>query len=369
MQVNNTGYVAPVKATSDTSDAPDNLSVASLHYLRTRKKRLYALLIIAVLILGALLLDIATGPAGIGPGELINVLLHPDTAPAGTQVIVWQFRLPYALMAILVGAALGLGGAEMQTVLDNPLASPYTLGVSAAAAFGAALAITLNWHIPHLSPAAVVTLCAFVSTLLCVFLLERITHICGGSRLGIVLFGIALVYSFQALIMLLQFVATEEALQGIVFWTMGSLARSTWSSVTMLAIAFAVVISFSMKDAWKLTAMRLGEERAISFGIDIKRLRLISLLRVSALTALAVSFVGTIGFVGLVAPHIARPFLGEDHRFYLPGSALAGALILSLSSVASKNILPGALIPVGIVTSLVGIPIFLTIVVRALKNA
>ena len=119
-----------------------------------------------------------------------------------------------------------------------------------------------------------------------------------------------------------------------------------------------------MRDSWKLTALRLGEERALSFGINVQRLRLSSLLRISLLAALAVSFVGTIGFIGLIAPHIARRLFGEDHRFYLPGSALVGALILSMASIASKNMVSGIIIPVGIVTSLVGVPFFLSVVLR-----
>ncbi|CAB3826639.1 Hemin transport system permease protein HmuU [Achromobacter mucicolens] len=338
-------------------------------YRRAVRKRLLLTAALVLAIVASLLADIASGPASLSLPELLRTLLHPDVSDTGTRVIVWQFRLPYALMALLVGVALGLGGAEMQTMLDNPLASPYTLGVSAAAAFGASLAITLDWHLPPLPAGMTVSVSAFACTLLSVLVLERVARWRGGSTLGVVLFGIALVYSFQALVMLLQFVASEEALQGIVFWTMGSLARANWTTVGVMAAALAVAIPFSMRDAWKLTAVRLGEERAASFGIDVKRLRVVSLLRVSALAALAVSFVGTIGFVGLVAPHIARLLLGEDHRYYLPGSALAGALILSLASVASKTVLPGALIPVGIVTSLVGIPFFLTIVVRALKRA
>lgn len=337
-------------------------------YRRTMRRRVLFTLLLLALIAGSLLLDISTGPAGLPMRELIATLFNPDAAAAGTRVVVWQFRLPTALMAILVGMCLGLGGGEMQTVLDNPLASPFTLGISAAAAFGAALAITFNWHLPMLPSGSTVSVCACLSALLSVLILERVARWRGGSTLGVILFGIAMVYSFQALIMLLQFVATEEALQGIVFWTMGSLARANWWTVGILAIALLVVAPFSMRDAWRLTAVRLGEERAASFGIDMRRLRLISLLRISALAALSVSFVGTIGFVGLVAPHIARMLLGEDHRFYLPGSAMAGALIISLASVASKSILPGALIPVGIVTSLVGIPLFLAIVIRRLRH-
>ncbi|CAB3818358.1 FecCD family ABC transporter permease [Achromobacter animicus] len=359
-----TGF-APAAASPATS-VPDDPIAA---YRRAVRKRLLLTVVLVLAIVASLLADIASGPASLSLPDLLHTLLHPEVSDTGTRVIVWQFRLPYALMALLVGVALGLGGAEMQTMLDNPLASPYTLGVSAAAAFGASLAITLDWHLPALPAGMTVSVSAFACTLLSVLVLERVARWRGGSTLGVVLFGIALVYSFQALVMLLQFVASEEALQGIVFWTMGSLARANWTTVGVMAAALVLAIPFSMRDAWKLTAVRLGEERAASFGIDVKRLRLISLLRVSALAALAVSFVGTIGFVGLVAPHIARLLLGEDHRYYLPGSALAGALILSLASVASKTVLPGALIPVGIVTSLVGIPFFLTIVVRALKRA
>jgi len=342
--------------------------IARVH-LRAQRRRRCWLLGFAALLLACLVADMTSGPAGLGAADLLRTLLHPNAASAGTRVIVWDFRLPYALMAVLVGAALGWGGAEMQTLLNNPLASPFTLGVSAAAAFGAATAITLNLSLPGIPGAWTVTLAAFTSALLAVALLERVARWRGGSTLGVVLFGIALVYSFQALIMLLQFIASEEALQGIVFWTMGNLGRASWGSVAALALALAVVLPWSYRDAWQLTAVRLGEERAASLGVDLRRLRMVSLLRVSALTALAVSIVGTIGFVGLVAPHIARLLLGEDHRYYLPGSTLAGALILSGASIASKTLLPGALIPVGIVTSLVGIPFFLAIVVRTLRKS
>ncbi len=335
-------------------------------YQRSLRRRLAVTLGLGLAIVAALVLDMLTGPAGLPLSELVQTLLHPQQAQPGLRVIVWEFRLPYALTALLVGASLGLGGAEMQTVLDNPLASPYTLGVSAASAFGAALAITLDWQLPFLPASLSVSVFAFVAALLATLVLERVAR--GGAVLGVVLFGIALVYTFQALIMLLQFLATEEALQGIVFWTMGSLARASWLSTGTLALALLLLAPTAARDAWRLTALRLGEARAASLGIDTARLRLRSLLRVSVLAALAVSFVGTVGFVGLVAPHIARYMAGEDHRYYLPASALCGALIMSLASVASKALIPGALVPIGIVTSLVGIPFFLTIVARAIRR-
>ena len=145
------------------------------------------------------------------------------------------------------------------------------------------------------------------------------------SASGVVLFGSALVFSFNALVSLLQFVATAEALQGLVFWTMGILSRATWPKVAGLAAALALVLPFSLLNAWRLTALRLGEDRAASFGVDVRRLRLGALLRISLLAALSVAFVGSIGFIGLVAPHIARRMVGDDHRFYLPAAALSVA--------------------------------------------
>ena len=143
-------------------------------YRRTVRKRLLLTAVLVLAIAASLLADVASGPAALSPADLLQTLLHPDAAGAGTRVIVWQFRLPYALMALLVGVALGLGGAEMQTMLDNPLASPYTLGVSAAAAFGASLAITLDWHVPALPPGMVVSISAFACTLVSVLILSLI---------------------------------------------------------------------------------------------------------------------------------------------------------------------------------------------------
>ena len=180
----------------------------------------------------------------------------------------------------------------------------------------------------------------------------------------LVLFGIALVFAFNALTALVQFVSSQEALQQLVFWTMGSLSRATWENVGILALVLAIVTPLSFLSARALTALRLGEDRARSFGVDVSRLRLLSLLRVSLLSATAVAFVGAIGFIGLVGPHISRLLLGEDHRFHLPASLFAGALIMSLASATSKALIPGVLMPVGIVTAMVGVPAFLILIFR-----
>ncbi|WP_058969219.1 FecCD family ABC transporter permease [Type-D symbiont of Plautia stali] len=333
-------------------------------YRQVLRQRLMLIGVLVLAILASVILDFTLGPAGLSLDTLWQTLTHPNAVDAGTRVIVWDIRLPYALMAVVVGFSLGLAGAEMQTILNNPLASPFTLGVSSAAAFGAALAIILGIGIPGVPDQWFISANAFVFALFAALMLDGVTRWTKVSTSGVVLFGIALVFTFNALVSMMQFIASEDTLQGLVFWTMGSLARASWEKLGVLTAAFAILIPFSMLSSWKLTALRLGEDRAVSFGIDVRRLRLATLLRISILSALAVAFVGPIGFIGLVAPHIARMMFGEDHRYYLPASALVGALVLSLASVASKNLIPGVIIPVGIVTSLVGVPFFLSIILR-----
>lgn len=356
-------------STDPMTDAKGQLNAGVMgRYQHILRHRLMMMGVLALAILGSLLLDFTMGPSGLSLSSLWHTLLDPAAADAGTRVIVWDIRLPYALMAVVVGFALGLAGAEMQTILNNPLASPFTLGVSSAAAFGAALAIVLGIGIPGIPDQWFISANAFIFALFAALMLDGITRWTRVATSGVVLFGIALVFTFNALVSMMQFIASEDTLQGLVFWTMGSLARASWDKLGILFGVFAVLLPLSMMSSWKLTALRLGEDRAVSFGIDVRRLRLTTLLRISMLSALAVAFVGPIGFIGLVAPHIARMIFGEDHRFYLPASALIGALVLSMASVASKNLVPGVIIPVGIVTSLVGVPFFLSIILRHRGN-
>ncbi|MGO4401442.1 FecCD family ABC transporter permease [Achromobacter sp. PAB15] len=337
-------------------------AVSAYRHILRRRAGLIALLLAAIFM--ALLIDFTIGPTGLPWRELWRTLSGPEAADATYRVIVWDIRLPSALMAALVGMALGLAGAEMQTILNNPLASPYTLGVSSAAALGASLAIVLQFGIPGVPSGWLIGGNAFVFAIGAALLLDTVARWSGMNTSGVVLFGIAMVFTFNALVSLVQFLASAEALQSLVFWTMGSLARSSWTSVGVMVTAIVLTLPVAMRQSWKLTALRLGEDRAASFGVDVRRVRVAALARVSLLSALAVAFVGTIGFIGLVAPHIARRLFGEDHRFYLPGSALVGALILSLASVVSKNLLPDVVVPVGIVTALVGIPFFVAVVLR-----
>lgn len=338
-------------------------------YGRLVRRRLLVIAALAVLVLGAFLLDLATGPSGVTVADAARALIWPESAPRTTVVIVHGLRLPQALMALLVGASLAVAGVEMQTVLNNPLASPLTLGTSSAAVFGAALAIVLGIGIPGISSTWIVPANAFLFAFGSTLLIQALSRLRGAGGETVVLFGIALFFTFNALVGLVQFIASQQALQQLVFWTLGSLGRANREQLAVLAIVLAVVLPWSLASAWPLTALRLGAERAESFGIAVGRLRLLALVRISLLTGTAVAFVGVIGFIGLVAPHMARLLVGEDHRLLIPASALAGALVLSLAATASKLLVTGAVLPVGIVTALVGVPIFLALVLAARRGA
>lgn len=339
--------------------------VEAVDAYRAIVRRRFALLAaLSAAVLGALVLDVATGPSNLPLRDTLQLLLQRGAVDSAAGVIVWEVRLPQALMALCVGAALALAGTEMQTSLNNPLASPFTLGLSSAAILGAALAIVLELTLPGVPAHWMVPVNAFAFALIAVFLLQAAAMRQRGGAETLVLLGIALYFTFNALVAITQFVASEQALQQLVFWTMGSLGRASWTEVRLLAVVLVLVAPLSWRASWRLTALRLGDERARSLAVDVRRVRTWALLRVSLLTATAVSFVGTIAFVGLVGPHIGRLLIGEDHRFLLPASALAGALILSLASTASKTLVTGAVVPIGLVTALIGVPFFVWLVWR-----
>ncbi|MFC3914552.1 FecCD family ABC transporter permease [Pseudaeromonas sharmana] len=322
-----------------------------------------------VLIVITLLLDIATGPSRLPLLDVVHTLWSPANTDAMTRTIVFEMRLPIALMALVVGAALGLGGAQMQTLLDNPLASPFTLGIAAAAGFGAALALVVN-SLFGLESLLSIPLGAFLFSMLAASMLFGLALMRHVNSQTIILAGIALLFLFQSLLSLLQFVSSPELNQQIVFWLFGSLMRTTWDSLTITFVITLVCSVLLYRDAWKLTCLRLGEARARSLGVNINALRIKTLVLVALMTATAISFVGIIGFIGLVAPHIGRMLIGEDQRFLIPLSALCGAAMLSMSSVISKSIVPGALFPIGIVTAIIGVPFFIWLILgRGRKHA
>lgn len=328
---------------------------------RITRRYLMIALVTAVLIF-SFLLDVATGPGRYDLSTVLDVFLDPMSHGVRLKVIIWDYRLPVALTAVLVGALLAVAGAQMQTILNNPLAEPFTLGVSAAASFGASLAIVLGVSvIPAVGP-LLVTVNAFIFALLtCGFILFA-TRLKGVGSETMILFGIAIFFTFSALLALMQYMASEDQIARIVFWMMGSLGRASWEKITLGAVLLSLAIPFSLLRTWPMTALRMGEATAESMGVDVGRLRVEMLICISLLAATAVSFVGTVGFVGLVGPHIARLLVGEDQRYFVPLSALVGALVLSLTSLISKSITPGIIYPIGIITSLIGVPVFVSII-------
>ncbi|QXI18525.1 FecCD family ABC transporter permease [Pseudomonas hamedanensis] len=332
-----------------------------------RKRLILAGLVI--LLLCSVLLDLALGPASYSLGEVLGALFSPDSASPQVRVVMWDIRLPVALMAVAVGAALSLAGAQMQTILNNPLASPFTLGISAAASFGAALGLAFGVALFPLAAQFMVPLNAFIMAMLSALLIHFLSMRRGVTAETIVLLGIALVFTFNALLALVQFFATEQAVAAVVFWTMGSLTKATWPKLGIICLVILITLPIFAKRAWALTALRLGDDKAASFGINVRSLRFQTLIMVSLLASFPVAFVGTIGFIGLVGPHIARMLIGEDQRFFLPASLLTGSLILSASSVVSKTLIPGAIFPIGVVTSLIGVPFFISLILGGKKNS
>lgn len=332
-------------------------------------RRMFWISVLAAAVVVSLVLNIGTGPSGMSIERIVAGLFFPGSLDPSQRVILWDVRMPFAALAIVVGACLGLAGAEMQTVLNNPLASPSTLGVMHAATVGASLAIVFHLDTFGIPENYVIPVFAFAGAMASIFMIHFLSRTFGATVDTVILFGIATVFAMDATVSLIQFMANDDSLQQIVFWTMGSVARATWEKVAMVSAVFAVCLPFSLRHMWQMTALRGGEDQARSFGVGVDRLRTLVLIRVSLLTAIAISFTGVIGFVGLVGPHIARLAFGEDHRFYLPGSALAGAFILSGASLIAKTLVPGILIPDGIVTALIGIPLFLALVITQKRRA
>lgn len=347
--------------------APAIATSAGLSYRRLGRRRLALLAAAATVLIASLLVDVMTGPAMLSIGQVIDAISSPSSTNTA-NTIVWTFRMPTALLAVIIGAALGVAGAQMQTILDNPLASPYTLGVSAAAGFGAALAMVFGAALLPVAGVFLLPASAFAFAMLGSLAVYGIARLKRGSTEGIILGGVALLFLFNAGIALLQYVAGEDELSAIVFWMFGSLQGATWPRVGLMAAVVCFVVPLLAANAWRLTALRLGDQRAASLGIDVQKLRLKALLLASLLTAVAVCFAGAIGFIGLVAPHLARMMVGEDQRYFMPQSALTGAAMLSLASIVSKLAMPGAVLPVGIVTALIGVPFFAAMVLTRKRS-
>lgn len=307
-----------------------------------------------ILLLIAGLIDLFIGDSKIALSDLSNLSEIQRT-------ILFDIRLPEVLTASVVGLSLGLGGAIMQTILNNPLADPFTLGISSAAGFGASLFLLLGLSLSYV---------AFGSIIFSLVSMAFVFYISKKKAMNtedMILAGIAVKFFFDSLTSLLQYLATDEALASIVFWLFGNVTKTTIKEILIIVVFFVVILFMSLKDAWKLTAMRFGEDRAKAMGVDTKKLKVKTFILVSILAAISVSYVGIIGFIGILAPHFARRLVGEDQRYYLILSAIIGGILLVISSMVTKLIKPGVVVPIGIISSLIGLPLIF-IILFGVKN-
>lgn len=283
-----------------------------------------------------------------------------------SNTIVWGLRLHRILMAVVGGMGLAIAGAVMQGILKNPLASPFTLGISSAASFGAALAIVMGAG--FVGGEWLIIGNAFVFTLLASGAVYGLAKYKGITPETMILAGIAIMYIFSAMTSFLQYVGKSEQVQEVIFWMMGSLGRSSWDKVWIVTGVIALCTPYLLLKSWDINAMGAGDETAKSLGVNVERTRVISMMLASLITAAVICFTGTIGFIGLVSPHIARMVIGGDHRFLLPASALMGALLLLGADTVARTILAPVILPVGIMTAFLGVPFFIYLFMRRKKE-
>ena len=332
-------------------------------YRQLHKKRLSICGLLLLFLMVLLVVDLATGSSGISPSEVIDALLAGPKGKNVTSAIIWAIRLPMTLTCIFVGGSLSLAGLQIQTITNNALASPYTLGITASASFGAAISITLGLSLAGYIWIATALL-AFLFALTVSMLIFYLGKLKGMTSSTLILLGIIMNFFFQALQQYLQYRASPEVAQVISGWTFGNLQRASWAGVAVSGSLLAVCTILLSQWVWRLTALTIGDDRAVSLGINVEQLRLSVFLVCSLLIAGAVGFIGTVAFVGLIAPHCAKLMLGDDQRYLLPCTIVLGALILLSSSIVSKLLSQGAMLPVGIITSMVGVPFLFALLMK-----
>lgn len=321
-------------------------------------RKILMIVIGLVICLVFFVLNLLVGSSGLTFMELAGALFRPASIDTVTKVIVWDYRLPMAIMAILAGFVLGLAGATMQTILNNPLASPYTLGVSAGASVGASIAIVTGIGAYLTLGRFLVPVFAFAFSFIACFGIYFFARLKNFTSETMVLVGIGMVFLFQAIQTFIQYTASAEALQTAMFWTFGSLTKADWFNIPFIFIVLVLCFIYILSNSWNLTAMKLGDEKAKGLGINTEKIRRRMFVIISVMTSVTVSFVGCIGFIGIIGPHIARMLIGEDQRYFLPMSCVCGTAVLSVASFLSKVIVKGTIFPIGIITSILGVPFY-----------
>ncbi len=282
------------------------------------------------------------------------------------EIIIWGLRLPRIIMGILAGIGLAIAGTTMQGVVRNPLASPYTLGIASAASFGATLAIILGAG--FVTGKYIIIVNAFVFALLSSFIIYGLSRYKSATPETMILAGIALMYLFSAMTGILQYFGEAEAVKEVVFWMFGSLGRASWDKLSLMSVIIAFCIPLIMLKSWDLNALGVGDERAKSLGVNVEQTRIVCFVLASLVTAGIICFTGTIGFIGLVSPHMCRMVIGGDNRYLIPASGLFGAALLLGADTIARTIVAPVILPVGLITSFMGVPLFLYLIMRKRKE-
>jgi iron complex transport system permease protein len=314
---------------------------------------------------------ITLGPLDITVAEAYCALLdklYPDCFDVDdlTEQVIWNIRFPRIIGGVMAGFGFGVCGCVMQAVLKNPLASPFTLGISAGAQFGIAVAAVLGVSViggPYLLIGN-----AFVFALLCSGFIIALATVKGATSETMILAGIAVNYLFTALSQLFRYFASDEQLRLMTSWGMGDLAAFTWERFPLILTVFVICVPLLMLKAWDLNIMTAGDETAKSIGVDANNVRTFIMIVSSLLVATVVCFTGTIGFIGLVAPHMARMIIGGDHRFLIPASGILGAFVLITADAIGMNIMAPTIIPTGIMTSIIGVPFFMYLILKGKRR-
>ena len=355
--------------------ADDNASFKEMYRRYILKKIAFVVVCVAASVACAGF-ELAAGSYGIGFKEALSIIsdhlsgnLPTDTWELVKHNIVWEDRLPRTIAAFAVGITLGVCGAAMQSSMRNPLADPYTTGISSGASLGATVSIILGWSVlPGLFGNSALVINAFVFSLIPATIIIVISMFKRNvSPTTMILIGIAVMYLFTAVTTFLKLTASEEELARIYMWNVGSIGSASWGNVGLMCLAAAIGLVSIQCMSRKLNLLAMSDPCAVSLGMDPKRVRLAGLVIVSFVTAVIVSFTGTIGFVGLVAPHVARMFLGSDNRYLVPASAAFGAVLMLVSDVVAKNI--GTGLPVGAITAVIGGPLFILLLMKQQRSA
>jgi len=322
------------------------------------------------------IISMALGSAGVSPLEMLKALV--GKADQRTMQIVINIRLVRVLAALVAGVGLSVAGCIMQDVLRNPLASDYTLGISQGAAFGAAVAIVAMGAGSVQSTGAdavlirnpyLVTVAAFGGSLVATFAILILAKYKGITPEAMILAGVAFGSLFTAGTVITQYFANDVQVASIVFWTFGDIGRVSWQELAIMAAVTLPITSYFMLNRWNFNVLESGDDTARSLGVNVGRTRMMGMFLASLVTAVAVSFLGIIAFLGLVSPHIMRRMIGSDYRYLIPGSCAMGAFLLLVSDTLSRTIIAPIVLPVGAITAFMGAPLFLYILIRGYRRA